>query len=59
MRNPPSKQQFQPEEDNDEPDYWALFVSDPEGMRVEIAHLAEGPPDGDRYFSLKARIRSW
>jgi catechol 2,3-dioxygenase-like lactoylglutathione lyase family enzyme len=27
-----------PEEDNDEPGYWALFVFDPDGIRVEVAH---------------------
>jgi catechol 2,3-dioxygenase-like lactoylglutathione lyase family enzyme len=27
-----------PEEDRDEPGYWALFVFDPDGIRVEVAH---------------------
>jgi glyoxylase I family protein len=27
-----------PEEDNDEPGYWALFFFDPDGFRIEVAH---------------------
>jgi catechol 2,3-dioxygenase-like lactoylglutathione lyase family enzyme len=27
-----------PEEDNDEPGYWAMFVFDPDGIRLEVAH---------------------
>ena len=27
-----------PEEDNDIPGYWAMFVFDPDGIRLEIAH---------------------
>ena len=30
--------QFPPEEDRDEPGYWALFVFDPDGIRLEVAH---------------------
>ena len=30
--------QFPPEEDRDEPGYWALFVFDPDGIRVEVFH---------------------
>jgi glyoxylase I family protein len=29
---------FPPQEDRDEPGYWALFFFDPDGMRVEVAH---------------------
>ena len=29
---------YPPQEDRDEPGYWALFVFDPDGFRVEIAH---------------------
>ena len=28
--------QFPPEEDRDIPGYWAMFVFDPDGIRVEI-----------------------
>jgi catechol 2,3-dioxygenase-like lactoylglutathione lyase family enzyme len=27
-----------PEEDNDIPGYWAMFVFDPDGIRLEVAH---------------------
>jgi catechol 2,3-dioxygenase-like lactoylglutathione lyase family enzyme len=27
-----------PEWDNDEPGYWALFLFDPDGFRIEVAH---------------------
>ena len=27
---------FPPEEDRDEPGYWALFVFDPDGFRLEV-----------------------
>ncbi len=33
-----------PEEDNDEPGYWAMFVFDPDGIRLEIAHWPKGDP---------------
>jgi catechol 2,3-dioxygenase-like lactoylglutathione lyase family enzyme len=33
-----------PETDNDIPDYWAMFVFDPDGMRLEIAHWPPGDP---------------
>ena len=29
---------FPPEEDRDEPGYWALFVFDPDGFRVEVVY---------------------
>lgn len=29
---------FPPQEDRDEPGYWAVFVFDPDGIRLEIAH---------------------
>jgi len=29
---------FPPQEDRDEPGYWALFVFDPDGIRLEVAH---------------------
>lgn len=29
---------FPPEEDNDEPGYWAFFFFDPDGFRLEIFH---------------------
>ena len=29
---------FPPQEDQDEPGYWALFFFDPDGFRVEVAH---------------------
>ena len=35
-----------PETDNDIPDYWAMFVFDPDGMRLEIAHWPAGDPAG-------------
>lgn len=31
---------FPPQEDRDEPGYWALFFFDPDGIRVEVAHWA-------------------
>jgi hypothetical protein len=33
-----------PEEDNDIPGYWAMFVFDPDGLRLEVAHW----PDADK-----------
>jgi catechol 2,3-dioxygenase-like lactoylglutathione lyase family enzyme len=30
-----------PEEDNDIPGYWAMFVFDPDGFRLEVAHWPE------------------
>jgi catechol 2,3-dioxygenase-like lactoylglutathione lyase family enzyme len=30
--------QFPPEEDRDEPGYWALFVFDPDGFRLEVVY---------------------
>jgi catechol 2,3-dioxygenase-like lactoylglutathione lyase family enzyme len=35
--------QFPPEEDRDEPGYWALFVFDPDGFRLEVAHWPNAP----------------
>jgi catechol 2,3-dioxygenase-like lactoylglutathione lyase family enzyme len=32
---------FPPQEDRDEPGYWALFVFDPDGIRLEVAHWPE------------------
>ena len=29
---------FPPEEDRDEPGYWALFVFDPDGFRLEVVN---------------------
>lgn len=29
---------FPPQEDRDEPGYWALFFFDPDGLRIEVAH---------------------
>jgi glyoxylase I family protein len=37
-----------PDADNDEPDYWAMFVFDPDGIRLEIAHWAGSVPVGGR-----------
>lgn len=33
-----AKIHFPPEEDSDEPGYWAFFFFDPDGIRVEIFH---------------------
>jgi catechol 2,3-dioxygenase-like lactoylglutathione lyase family enzyme len=33
-----AKVHFPPEEDSDIPGYWALFVFDPDGFRLEIVH---------------------
>lgn len=33
-----------PEADSDEPGYWAMFVFDPDGIRLEIAHWPTGHP---------------
>lgn len=30
--------QFAPEEDRNIPGYWALFVFDPDGIRLEVVH---------------------
>jgi lactoylglutathione lyase len=38
---------FPPQEDRDEPGYWALFVFDPDGFRVEVAHWPRDPGAGD------------
>jgi hypothetical protein len=32
-----------PEEDNDEPGYWAFFFFDPDGFRLEIFHWPDNP----------------
>lgn len=37
------KVHFPPEEDRDEPGYWALFVFDPDGFRIEVFHWPEDP----------------
>jgi hypothetical protein len=37
-----------PDADNDEPDYWAMFVFDPDGIRLEIAHWGRDVPVGGR-----------
>jgi catechol 2,3-dioxygenase-like lactoylglutathione lyase family enzyme len=37
---------FPPQEDRDEPGYWALFVFDPDGFRVEVAHWPRDPGAG-------------
>jgi catechol 2,3-dioxygenase-like lactoylglutathione lyase family enzyme len=34
---------FPPEEDSDEPGYWALFFFDPDGIRIEVAHWPDDP----------------
>ncbi|MBN1530556.1 MAG: VOC family protein [Thermoleophilaceae bacterium] len=34
---------FPPEEDSDEPGYWALFFFDPDGFRIEVFHWPEDP----------------
>ena len=39
--------QFPPEEDRDIPGYWALFVFDPDGFRLEVVHW----PGEDSYES--------
>ena len=33
-----AKIHFPPHEDRDEPGCWALFVFDPDGIRIEVAH---------------------
>jgi glyoxylase I family protein len=35
--------QFPPQEDRDEPGYWAVFFNDPDGMRLEVAHWPGAP----------------
>ena len=32
-----------PQEDRDEPGYWALFFFDPDGMRIEVFHWPDDP----------------
>jgi hypothetical protein len=34
-----SRIHFPVQEDRDEPGYWALFVFDPDGIRLEVAYL--------------------
>ncbi len=34
---------FPPEEDRDEPGYWAFFVFDPDGIRIEVFSWATAP----------------
>jgi glyoxylase I family protein len=34
---------FPPQEDRDEPGYWALFFFDPDGFRIEVAHWPGDP----------------
>jgi glyoxylase I family protein len=29
---------FPPQEDRDEPGYWAIFFLDPDGLRIDVAH---------------------
>jgi catechol 2,3-dioxygenase-like lactoylglutathione lyase family enzyme len=33
-----AKIHFPPQEDRDEPGYWAVFFFDPDGFRIEVAH---------------------
>ena len=35
---------FPPEEDSDEPGYWAFFFFDPDGFRLEIVHWPQRHP---------------
>ena len=35
--------QFPPQEDRDEPGYWALFFFDPDGFRIEVGHWPRDP----------------
>jgi catechol 2,3-dioxygenase-like lactoylglutathione lyase family enzyme len=35
---------FPPQEDRDEPGYWALFFFDPDGFRIEVAHWTRVTP---------------
>ena len=37
------KVHFPPEEDRDEPGYWALFFFDPDGFRIEVFHWPGDP----------------
>jgi catechol 2,3-dioxygenase-like lactoylglutathione lyase family enzyme len=39
--------QFPPQWDRDEPGYWALFVFDPDGFRLEIGHWDRDPMASD------------
>jgi glyoxylase I family protein len=34
---------FPPQEDRDEPGYWAVFFFDPDGFRIEVAHWSGDP----------------
>ena len=34
---------FPPQEDRDEPGYWALFFFDPDGFRIEVFHWPDDP----------------
>ena len=34
---------FPPQEDRDEPGYWAMFFFDPDGFRIEVGHWASDP----------------
>jgi catechol 2,3-dioxygenase-like lactoylglutathione lyase family enzyme len=38
-----AKIHFPPEEDSDEPGYWAFFFFDPDGFRLEIFHWPDDP----------------
>ncbi len=38
-----AKIHFPPQEDRDEPGYWALFFFDPDGIRVEVAYWKREP----------------
>jgi glyoxylase I family protein len=42
---------FPPEEDSDIADYYAFFVFDPDGMRVEVFCAPPGPGEGSRWAS--------
>src|SRR6476659_10355698 len=39
---------FPPQEDRDEPGYWALFAFDPDGFRIEVFHWPGDPGTGRR-----------
>ena len=39
---------FPPQEDRDEPGYWAMFAFDPDGFRIEVFHWPGDPGTGRR-----------
>jgi catechol 2,3-dioxygenase-like lactoylglutathione lyase family enzyme len=49
---------FPPEEDQDLEDYYAFFVFDPDGFRIEVFYARPTPAEGTRWTSKETQASS-